>query len=59
MTENLLTVDETATLLHLKYTQVIRRIKSGTLAAEKYGWQWMIKQEDAEALKEVMTHEGH
>ena len=50
MAENLLSVREVAEKRGVTVWRIHQLIKEGTLAAEKYGAQYLIKSEDADAL---------
>lgn len=43
------TVKEAAERLGISKQAVLKRIHKGTLPAEKFGWQWMIRAEDLDA----------
>ena len=50
MAENLLSVREVAERRGVSIWRIHQLIKAGTLAAEKYGTQYLVKAEDADAL---------
>jgi len=50
--KQLYTVAEVSEITGLASTQILYRIKTGQIEAEKIGWFWVIPQEEVDRLKE-------
>lgn len=51
-TKRLYTVAEASELTGLISTQILYRIKTGKIAAEKIGWMWVISKEELDRFME-------
>ena len=49
--KDFLTTSEAAQILGVNRSRVLQFILNGRLPAQKFGWQWMIKRQDLEKLK--------
>ena len=52
MATTLISTKEAADRLGLEPKEVIRRIRRGDIAAEKFGWVWTIAEKEIERVKE-------
>jgi len=49
---NFLTTSEAGQVLGVNRSRVLQFILNGRLPAQRFGWQWMIKKQDLEKLKD-------